>query len=155
VTAWLHVLATATYCGATLALLAILLPAARREVDAYAQRRLLAAWLRRYNVASVGALGVLVITGASMVTDWKAMLGPEFGRLVWRLVGKLALSFLLINLATYVSFGLAHRLVVAELGQLPIDPAKQHGMLRRMATAGWLGLALAAWTAWVGYRLRG
>jgi uncharacterized membrane protein len=155
VTATLHVLATATYVVATLALLVILLPAARRETDLHAQRRLLATWLRRYNVTSVGALGVLVITGASMVTDWKAMLGADFGRLLWRLTGKLGLSFLLINLATYLSFGLAHRLVVAELGQLPIDPAKQDGMLRRMATAGWLGLALAAWTAWLGYRLRG
>ena len=154
-TAGLHVLATATYVVATVALLVALLPAARREPDPRAQRRLLARWLRRYNVASVGALGVLVITGASMVTDWKAMLGAEFGRLVWRLAGKLALTFVLINVATYLSFGLAHRLVVAELGQLPVDPAKQTGMLRRMSTAAWLGLGLALWTAWVGYRLGG
>lgn len=154
-TVTLHVLATATYVASTLALLLLLLPTARRETDPYAQRRLLARWLRRYNVASVGALGVLVITGASMVTDWKAMLGADFGRLVWRLAGKLALTFVLVNVATYVSFGIAHRLVVAELGQLPIDAARQSGMLRRMAGGAWLGLALALWTAWVGYRLRG
>lgn len=151
----LHVLATATYMVATLALLGMLLPAARRETDPRAQRRFLAPWLRRYNVASVGALGVLVISGASMITDWKAMLGADFGRLLWRLTGKLALTFVLVNVATYLSFGLAHRLVVGELGQLPIDAAKQSGMLRRMRATAWVGLALAAWTAWVGYRLRG
>ena len=74
-------------------------------------------------------------------------------RLLWRLVGKLSLTFALILVATYVSFGLAHRLVRAELGQLPVDAAAQAGMIRRMRGGAWLGLALAAWTAWVGVGL--
>jgi len=83
----------------------------------------------------------------------KAMLGREFGRLLWPLVGKLSLTFVLINVATYFSFGLAHRLVRAELGQLPVEPGKQAGMIRRMRRAAWVGVALAAWTVWVGVRL--
>ena len=152
-TRWIHLLALAAYLGATLDLALVFLPAAESVADPALQRRVLARGLRMYNVLSVGALGVLVISGASALTDWKAALGPAFGRLLWRLVGKLTLTFLLVLVATYVSFGLAHRLVRAELGQLPVEAEKQAGMIRRMRTAGWLGVALAAWTAWVGLGL--
>jgi uncharacterized membrane protein len=152
-TRWIHLLAVAVYLGATLAVVLVFLPAMESVQDPALQRRLLARGLRPYNVLSVGALGVLVISGASGLTDMKAVLGPEFGRLVWRLVGKLTLTFVLINVATYLSFGLAHRLVRAELGQLPIEPEKQAGMIRRMRAAAWLGVLLAAWTAWVGIGL--
>jgi uncharacterized membrane protein len=152
-TRWIHLLAVAVYLGATLAVVLVFLPAMESIQDPTLQRRLLARGLRPYNVLSVGALGVLVISGASGLTDMKAVLGPEFGRLVWRLVGKLTLTFVLINVATYFSFGLAHRLVRAELGQLPVEPEKQAGMIRRMRAAAWLGVLLAAWTAWVGIGL--
>ena len=142
-TRWVHLLAVAL----------VFLPAVEAVEDPALQRRLLARGLRPYNVLSVGALGVLVISGASGLTDMKAMLGPEFGRLLWRLVGKLGLTFVLINVATYFSFGLAHRLVRAELGQLPVEAEKQAAMIRRMRWAAWLGVGLAAWTAWVGMRL--
>ncbi len=148
-----HQLATATYVVTTLALVLVLLPAAARAADPHAQRRLLARWLRPYNVLSVGALGVLVISGASALTDLKAALGRDFARLLWPLVWKLSLAFVLINVATYVSFGIAHRLVVAEMGQLPIDAATQSGMIRRLRGAAWVGLGLAAWTAWLGLHL--
>ena len=152
-TRWIHLLALATYFGTTLGLALQLLPAAEMITDPALQRRVLARGLRPYNVLSVGALGVLVISGASSLTEWKALLGHEFARLLWRLVGKLSLTFALILVATYVSFGLAHRLVRAELGQLPVDAAAQAGMIRRMRGGAWLGLALAAWTAWVGVGL--
>src|SRR5438876_11896505 len=152
-TRWIHLLGLATYFGTTLGLALQLLRAAAAVGDPALQRRLLARGLRPYNVLSIGALGVLVVSGASGLTDMKAMLGREFGRLVWPLVGKLSLTFVLINVATYFSFGLAHRLVRAELGQLPVEPEKQAGMIRRMRGAAWLGVALAAWTVWVGLKL--
>src|SRR5919201_4613879 len=152
-TRWVHLLGVAVYLGTTLAVALVFLPAMEAVEDPALQRRILARGLRPYNVLSVGALGVLVISGASALTDYKALLGPEFGRLLWRLVGKLALTFVLINVATYLSFGLAHRLVRAELGALPVEPAKQAGMIRRMRAAGWLGVGLAAATAWAGLRL--
>ena len=152
-TRWIHLLALATYFGTTLGLALQLLPAAEMVTDPALQRRVLARGLRPYNLLSVGALGVLVISGASSLTEWKALLGHEFARLLWRLVGKLSLTFALILVATYVSFGLAHRLVRAELGQLSVDAAAQAGMIRRMRGGAWLGLALAAWTAWVGVGL--
>jgi len=153
VTRWIHLLALAVYLGTTLDLACVFLPAAEAIADRGVQRRVLARGLRVYNVLSVGALGVLVISGASALTDWKAALGPAFGRILWRLVAKLSLAFLLILVSTYVSFGLAHRLVRAELGQLPIEPERQAGMIGRMRGAAWVGVALAAWTAWVGLRL--
>ena len=152
-TRWIHLLALATYLGTTLAVALVLLPAAGAVDDPALQRRLLARGLRPYNVLSVGALGVLVISGASGLTDWKASLGAGYGRLIWPLAWKLTLAFVLINVATYLSFGLAHRLVRAELGQLPVEPEKQAGMIRRMRSAAWLGVGLAAWTTWVGLRL--
>jgi uncharacterized membrane protein len=152
-TRWVHLLAVALYLGATVAVALVFLPAVEAVEDPALQRRLLARGLRPYNVLSVGALGVLVISGASGLTDLKAALGPDFARLLWRLVGKLALTFVLINVATYFSFGLAHRLVRAELGGLPVEPAQQAGMIVRMRWTAWMGAALAAWTAWVGLAL--
>ena len=152
-TRWVHVLALATYVGSTLAVALVLLPAAGAVDDPGLQRRVLARGLRPYNVLSVGALGVLVISGASGLTDWKASLGAGYGRVLWPLAGKLTLTFVLINVATYLSFGLAHRLVRAELGQLPVEPEKQAGMIRRLRSAAWLGVAFAAWTTWAGLGL--
>ena len=152
VTRWVHLVAVAVYLGATLAVALVFLPAMETVEDPALQRRLLARGLRPYNVLSVGALGVLVISGASGLTDMKTMLGREW-RPLWLLVEKLSLTFVLINVATYLSFGLAHRLVRAELGQLPVEPGKQAGMIRRMRQAAWVGVALAAWTVWVGVGL--
>ena len=149
----LHLLALATYFGTTLDLALVFLPAAEVIDDPALQRRVLARGLKPYNILSVGALGVLVISGASALTDMKAMLGREFGRLLWPLGGKLALAFLLIQVGTYLSFGLAHRLVRAELGQLPVEPEKQAGVIRRMRGTAWLALARTVWTAWVGLGL--
>jgi uncharacterized membrane protein len=152
-THWIHLLAMGVYLGTTLAVALFFLPAAEAVDDPALQRRVLARGLRLYNVLSVGALGVLVISGASGLTDLKALLRADFGRLLWPLVGKLSLAFVLINVATYLSFGLAHRLVRAELGQLPVEAEKQAGMIRRMRAAAWLGVVLAAWTTWAGIRL--
>lgn len=152
-TRWSHIVAVGVYLGSTALLAVVLLPLAAAQKDAGAQRRRLARWLRPYNVASVGALGVLVVSGGSAVTDLKAALGRDFGRVVPWLEWKLVLTFTLIIVATYLSFGLAHRLVRAEMGQLPIEPEKQAGMIRRMRGTAWLALALGAYTAWVGLAL--
>jgi hypothetical protein len=149
----LHLLALATYLGTTLALTTMLLPAATAVDDPALQRRLLARALRPYNVLSVGALGVLIMTGASSLTEWKRALGPAYGQLLWPLAGKLALAFALTMVGTWLSFGIAHRLVRAEQGGLPIDPAWQRGMLRRLGGGAWLAIALAVWTAWSGLSL--
>lgn len=152
-TRWVHLLGLAAYLGSTLALALMVLPAAAQVADPALQRRLLAQALRPYNVLSIGALGVLLMTGASSLTDLKATMRADFGRLLWPLTWKLTLSFLLINVATYLSFGLAHRLVRAELGQLPVEPERQASIVKRMRATAWVAVALAAYTTWVGLRL--
>jgi uncharacterized membrane protein len=152
-TRWAHRIGVDVYLGSTAGLALVLLPFAAAQKDPAAQRRLLARWLRAYNVASIGALGVLVVSGGSAVTDLKAALGAGFAQVVPWLERKLLLTFALILVATYVSFGLAHRLVRAEMGQLPIDADKQAGMIRRMRATAWVALALGAYTAWVGVAL--
>jgi hypothetical protein len=149
----LHVLALATYLGSTVALVLVLLPAAEAIDDAAMQRRVLARGLRPYNVLSVGALGVLILTGASSLTEWKRTLGPAYGNLLWPLFGKLTLTFTLTMVGTWLSFGLAHRLVRAELGGLPVEPEQQRSMLKRLAGGAWLAIVLAVWTTWVGLSL--
>ena len=149
----LHVLALATYLGSTVALVLVLLPAGTAIDDPALQRRVLARGLRPYNLLSVGALGVLILTGASSLTEWKRTLGPAYGRLLWPLAGKLALTFTLTMVGTWLSFGLAHRLVRAELGGLPVDPEQQRSMLKRLAGGAWLAIVLAVWTTWVGLSL--
>jgi hypothetical protein len=148
-----HLLALAVYLGSTVALVFMLLPAAAAVEDPGLQRRVLARGLRPYNVLSVGALGVLILTGASSLTEWKRTLGPEYGRLLWPLVTKLSLTFALTMVGVWLSFGIAHRLVRAELGGLPVEPARQRSMLARLAAAAWVAIALAVWTTWAGLAL--
>ena len=152
-TRWAHLLGLAVYLGSTLALALMVLPAVQQIADPALQRRALAKALRPYNVLSIGALGVLLMTGASALTDLKATMRADFGRLLWPLAWKLLLAFLLINVATYLSFGLAHRLVRAEIGQLPVEPERQASIIRRMRGTAWIAVALAAYTTWIGLRL--
>ena len=154
VTRLVHILALAVYLGGTLALVVVFLPAAAAIDDPALQRRVLAKGLRPYNVMSFAALLVALATGWSAITDLKAHLGPAFGQLVWLLAAKLGATFLLIVLpASYLSFGLAHRLVRAEVGELPVEPDVQRGMLGRMRGAAWLAIALTVWVSWMGLRL--
>ena len=149
-----HVLALAVYLGATVALATVFLPAMDAIDDPALQRRACARGLRPYNVLSFGALLVVLATGWTAITDLKATFGAAFGNLIWLLAGKLGLTFLLIVLpASYLSFGLAHRLVRAEVGGLPVEAEKQRGMLRRMRGAAWLAVALTIWITWMGLRL--
>ncbi len=154
VTRLVHVLALAVYLGATIALAVVFLPAVAAIDDPALQRRVAAKGLRPYNVLTFGALLAALATGWSSITDLKASLGPAFGQLVWLLAGKLGLTFLLIVLpASYLSFGLAHRLVRAEVGDLPVEPEKQRAILARMRGAAWLAVALTVWITRMGLRL--
>jgi hypothetical protein len=149
----LHLLALSVYLGSTVALVLVLLPAASAIEDPALRRRVLARGLKPYNLLSVGALGVLIMTGASSLTDWKRTLGPAYGQLLWPLVGKLSLTFVLTMVGTWLSFGIAHRLVRAELGALPVEPEREASMVKRLTAGGWLAIVLAVWTTWIGLSL--
>src|SRR4029450_9243241 len=133
----LHLLALSVYLGSTVALVLVLLPAASAVEDPALRRRVLARGLKPYNLLSVGALGVLIMTGASSLTDWKRALGPAYGRLLWPLVAKLSLTFVLTMVGTWLSFGIAHRLVRAQLGALPVEPEREASLVKRPTRGGW------------------
>ena len=94
---WLHVLGLVAYGGATLALVLMVLPAATAEADPAARRAFLARALKVYDPLAIAALGVVVMTGASNLTSYKAALrGEFFQRVGWLLVWKLVLAFVVI-----------------------------------------------------------
>lgn len=153
ITRLVHVAALAVYGGSTVALVTMLLPTAAASASPAEERRLLARGLTAYNVVSVGALGVLIMSGATALTGLKATFGAEYALLLWPLVRKLLLTFALTMVGTYLSFGLAHRLVRGERLADPVDPARQASMLRRLRGGAWLALALTVATTWAGLGL--
>ena len=151
---WLHVLAVTAYGGATLALWLMVLPAARALSDPAARRTVLARALRVYDPLAIAALGVLVMSGASNLTAYKeALRGDFFARMGWLLLWKLSCAFVLIMAGTYITFGLGHRVVRTEMAGEPVDSAWREGMMRRLAHACVVALALTALTAGLGLEL--
>ena len=151
---WLHVLGLAAYAGATLALWLMVLPAAHALPDAAARRTFLARALRAYDPLAIAALGVVVMTGAFNLTAYKDALRQDFfARVGWLLVYKLGLAFMVIMLGTYITFGLGHRIVRAEMLEDPVDEAWLTSMSRRLSFACVLALSLTALTTWLGLAL--
>ncbi len=151
---WLHVLALVTYGGATLAVWAMVLPAARGVADPAARRTFLARCLRVYDPLAIAALGVLVMSGASNLTTYKdALRGEFFARMGWLLVWKLTLAFLVVMIGTYITFGLGHRIVRTEMAGEPVDAHWLDGMCRRLGYACVLAVIFTAVTAWIGLEL--
>lgn len=151
---WLHVLALAAYWGATLALLLMVLPAAKVASNAAERQAFLARVLRVYDPLAIAALGVLVMTGAFNLTAYKAALrGEFFARMGWLLVWKLVLAFFVVMTGTYITFGLGHRIVRAQMSGEPVDGAWLASISRRLTSACIVVLILTALTTWVGLAL--
>lgn len=151
---WLHLLAFATYAGATVAVLLICLPMARAEEDIDRRRQLVVATMRIYDPLTIAALGVLVMTGAFNLTAYKAALqGLFFDRLGTLLAWKLLFSFLLINLAAYIAFGIGHRIVRRSDAGDPGDAAWLDSMIARLRSSAFLAVALVAIIAWLALRM--
>jgi uncharacterized membrane protein len=151
---WLHVLALVVYGGATLALLAMVLPAASAVPDTAVRRTFLARVLLVYDPLAIAALGVLVMSGAINLTAYKdALRGEFFARIGWLLVWKLILAFLVVMIGTYITFGLGHRIVRTEMAGEPVDPVWLSSMSRRLVSACVLVLLLLAVTMWLGLEL--
>jgi len=145
---WLHLLAFATYTGATMALALICLPIARREQDPVHRLQFIAQCMRVYDPLSIGALGVVVMTGAFRLTAFKAALRSTFFDQIGRvLVWKLLFTFILINLATYVAFGIGHRL--AATSSASVNAAWLDSLLSRLRTSLLIALLLIAIIVWI------
>src|SRR5712692_3546180 len=148
---WMHLLGMATYFGLQLALIHMLLPAANAIDDDAGRRKALIAGFRFYNPFSLGALLVLIMSGAIRLTDFKSTMNDFFARLGPTLELKLLFAFALIFVQTYLNFGLAFRItrqeeVAAHGDGEPFSVEKLDGMLRRIRTVGWVTIILAAAT---------
>ncbi len=153
---WLHLLGLAVYFGATALLLLLLLPASSRYPEAAARQKYLAVCFRAYNPLSIAALGVQVMTGAFNLTSYKSALLSEFyARVGTLLAWKLSLVFVLVMTATYISFGLGHRIVRHEDWQEQLGEEKLRSMERRLLGPLVLVLLLTAAITWISLGLPG
>jgi uncharacterized membrane protein len=147
---WAHLCAMAAYFGAQFAVIYMLLPAAERAGDESVRRAALITGFRFYNPFVLGALGVVLMTGAMMVTDLKAgMLTDYYARIGRPLAFKLLLAFLVIFLQTYITFGLAFRIgrqeeVAAHGDGEPFTKKQVDSMLRRIRYVTWFTILLTA-----------
>ncbi|HEX9660772.1 MAG TPA: hypothetical protein VGB27_00685, partial [Candidatus Binatia bacterium] len=109
---WLHVFSLVVYLGAVLGFWFVLLPAVATLQDHEDKARFLARGLKFYNPLQVGALGVLLFSGAFQLTELKAAYRETFvQQLGYQLAIKLALAFLVVLFSVYQSMGIGHRFV--------------------------------------------
>jgi uncharacterized membrane protein len=156
---WIHLLAMAAYFGLQFGFLYMLLPAAETAPDEASRRAALIAGFKFYNPFSIAALGVLVITGATRLTDLKATMRFDyFSRISGPLSLKLLLAFLLIFIQTWVTFGLTFRIgrqeeVAAHGDGAPFTVERVNSILRRARAMVWVTIVLAAAIVLVSLRM--
>lgn len=152
---WLHVIALVAYFGAIAGLGFVLLPAVSGTERHDQKVHLLARGLRLYNPMQVGALGILLFTGAFQLTELKAAYREMFVRqLGYPLALKLLFAFVLVILSVYQAMGIGHRLVRRDDAGEIVTPAELESCVRRLKNSNWCILFLALATLWFGLRLR-
>ncbi len=153
---WLHLVALVVYLGAVLGFWLILLPAISPLENREDRARLLARGLKFYNPLQVGALGILLFSGAFQLTELKAAYRETFVQeLGIALAIKLTLAFLVVLFSVYQSMGVGHRFVKRYEGGEPVTEQELELVRRRLTRANWLILPLAVMTGWYGLRLHG
>lgn len=150
----LHVVSLVVYGGATAAVWLMLLPAAAAIEDPALRRKSLTHGLRVYNPLAIATLGLILFSGFSNLTSYKAAFRAEFfAKMGWLLVWKLSLAFVVIMVGVYIPLGLAHRIVRNELLEDPVDEAWLNSMTRRLRGACIVQLILLTVTVWFGLHL--
>ncbi|HEX2230093.1 MAG TPA: hypothetical protein VHM64_23405 [Candidatus Binatia bacterium] len=153
---WLHLVALVVYLGAVLGFSLVLLPAISPLENREDRARLLARALKFYNPLQVGALGILLFSGAFQLTELKAAYRETFVQeLGVALAVKLSLAFLVVLFSVYQAMGVGHRFVKRYEGGEPVSEQDFELVRRRLTRANWLIVPLAVMTAWYGLRLRG
>jgi len=152
---WLHLISLIVYLGAIVGLWAILLPSVSAIEKLEDRVGFLARGLKFYNPLQVGALGILIFTGAFQLTELKAayreLFVKQFG---YQLAVKLLFAFLLVIFSVYQSMGLGHRFVRRHESNEAISSQELDSLIRRLKGAHWCILILALITLWLGLGLR-
>jgi len=152
---WLHLLALIVYVGANVGLGVILLSATSTLQTHDDRVQFLARGLKLYNPLQVGALGILLFTGAFQLTDLKAAYRELFVKhLGYNLGIKLFVAFFLVLFSVYQSMGIGHRFVKRHEGGDQVTPQEFDSTLRKLKSSNGLILILALITLWLGLRLR-
>lgn len=153
---WLHLIALIVYLGAVIGFWLMLLPSVAILEKHEEKLRFLARGLKFYNPLQVGALGIVLFTGAFQLTDLKAAYRETLiEQLGFNLSIKLLFAFLLVIFSVYQALGVGHRFVKrVEGGYDEVQPAELASILRRLTNANWLMLIFTAMTLWLGLRLR-
>lgn len=151
---WLHLIALIVYLGAVVGFWLMLLPAVA-ALDRHEEKlQFLVRSLKFYNPLQVGALGILLFTGAFQLTELKAAYREMFMKEIAYTLGiKLLFAFLLVIFSVYQALGIGHRLVRRHEGGDSVTAAELDTILRRLKGANWGILLLAAVTLWLGMRL--
>lgn len=152
---WLHLIALIVYLGAVVSFWLMLLPSAAILARHDDQVRFLGRALKFYNPLQVGALGIILFTGAFQLTELKAAYRETFlQHIAYNLGIKLLFAFLLVIFSVYQTLGIGHRFVKRVEGGDEINAAELRSIVRRLTSANWLILICAAITLWFGMRLR-
>ena len=151
---WLHIIALMVYLGAVFGLELILLPALPAANDHETRVQLLARGLRFYNPLHIGALGIILFTGAFQLTELKAAYREIFARQFGYDLGvKLIFAFLLVIFSVYQSMGIGHRFVRRQESGAAVTPQELNSVIRRLKFTNACIITLAAITLWLGFRL--
>ena len=152
---WLHLIALFVYLGAIVGLSAILLPSLSVIEKHEAKAQFLVRALKFYNPLQIGALGILIFSGAFQLTELKAAYRELFVRQLGFSLGiKLLFAFFLIIESVYQSMGVAHRFVKRHEAGETITREELDTLTRRLESSNWVVLLLALITIWFGLRLR-
>lgn len=152
---WLHLIALIVYLGAVIGFWLMLLPSVAILEKHEEKLRFLARGLKFYNPLQVGALGIILFTGAFQLTELKAAYRETFiQHLAYNLSIKLLFAFLLVIISVYQALGVGHRFVKRVEGGDEVKPEELASIIRRLTSANWLILIFAAITLWFGLRLR-
>jgi uncharacterized membrane protein len=152
---WLHVIALIVYLGAVVGFWRMLLPSTV-ILDKHDDKvRVLARGLKFYNPLQVGALGIVLFSGAFQLTELKAAYRETFiKQFAFSLGIKLSFAFLLVLFSVYQALGIGHRFVKRVEGGSEVKPDELASIVRRLRGANWLMLFVAAITLWLGMALR-
>lgn len=151
---WLHVIALIVYIGAVTGWWLILLPVLSRINDHQVRIDFLVRALKLYNPVHVGALGIVLFTGAFQLTELKAAYRQSFvQQFGYGLAVKLTFVFVLVIFSVYQSMGIGHRFVRRQESGVPVTPEEVTAVVRRLGLASACIIFLAAITVWLGFRL--
>jgi len=147
---WFHVGALLLYAAATAVVLVYAIPRARSESDPAARLARAARAMKVYDPLSLAVLGVMVMTGAFALTDYKDALRERFFQQMGIVLSwKLGFTFILIIVAAYLAFGLGNRLVgQTELAEPP-SAEWVASMLTRIQITAVLALVLCGVISWI------